>query len=336
MSKKASPTLIGTFVIGALFLLVVGIFIIGNIKLREQTNRFVLFFNGSLNGLDTGAPVTYKGVPVGQVAGIEIVYDKDTGEYLTPVYVDITVKDSSGRSYFEEAGFKDAGSFFQAQVERGLRAKLKMQSLVTGKLYIELSYFPDTGTRLRKTEGPFMEIPTVPSELERLTQALENLHLEEIINKTVSILDNINSILTSSAFHEGMATLNTTLKDLDILLVDLDRELPLISSELRQTLDRFATLTNNTDTLVQNTNRNTDLLSKQLQKSLNNADKTMASLETTLKSLRETVSEDSPFFFTLIRTVDEISRTSTSVRQFIDYLQRHPNGLIATPREETR
>ncbi|WP_456387483.1 MlaD family protein [Desulfolithobacter sp.] len=336
MSKKASPTLIGTFVIGALFLLVAGIFIIGNIKLREQTNRFVLFFNGSLNGLDTGAPVTYKGVPVGHVAGIEILYDKNTGEYLTPVYVEITVRDSSGKSYFEEAGFKDAGSFFQAQIERGLRAKLKMQSLVTGKLYIELSYFPGTETRLRKTEGSCMEIPTVPSELERLTQALENLHLEEIIGKTVSILDNINSILTSSAFHEGMATFNTTLKDLDILLKDLDRELPRISSGLNLALDRFATLAKNTDTLVQSTTRNTDLLGRQLQESLNNADKTMASLETTLKILQEVLSEDSPLFFTLTRTVDEISRTSSSVRQFIDYLQRHPNALIATPREETR
>ena len=89
MSKKANPTLVGTFVLIAIALTVAAIIIIGNIKFKDNKFRCVAFFTGSLYGLDIGAPVTFRGVTIGRVKEIRINFDKEQNNYIIPVHVDI-------------------------------------------------------------------------------------------------------------------------------------------------------------------------------------------------------------------------------------------------------
>ncbi len=74
MSKQANPTLIGIFVAGAVGLIVAGILIIsgGKLLLTDKTS-FVLYFQGSVNGLNIGSPVSFRGVNIGTVTDIQIV-----------------------------------------------------------------------------------------------------------------------------------------------------------------------------------------------------------------------------------------------------------------------
>ncbi len=54
MSKRANPTLIGSFVIGAIAIIIFTLLTIGNLSLNKNTYRCVLYFQGSLHGLDIG------------------------------------------------------------------------------------------------------------------------------------------------------------------------------------------------------------------------------------------------------------------------------------------
>ena len=72
MSKKISPALIGAFVLGALVLLIVAVIAFGSGQLFRKTQEFVLYFDGSVNGLHVGAPVKFKGVEVGSVKDIRL------------------------------------------------------------------------------------------------------------------------------------------------------------------------------------------------------------------------------------------------------------------------
>ena len=70
MSKKANPAAIGVFVLAALAIAAGALVVLGSGKLFRESMRIVAFFEGSLSGLDVGAPVELRGVRVGTVTRI--------------------------------------------------------------------------------------------------------------------------------------------------------------------------------------------------------------------------------------------------------------------------
>ena len=139
MSQKANPTLIGGFVLGALVLLVGGVLLFGKgLFFAPKRQQFVIYFSDSVNGLNVGAPVKLKGVTVGTVKDVRVQYDVENARLLTPVIIDFEperVTDIGGQKRPEVPRT-------QALIERGLRAQLQMQSLVTGQLYVEANFLP--------------------------------------------------------------------------------------------------------------------------------------------------------------------------------------------------
>ena len=72
MTSPVNKSLIGAFVVGALALAVVGILALGSGSLFRESNRYVLYFSGSVKGLGLGAPVQLKGVTIGKVTAIHL------------------------------------------------------------------------------------------------------------------------------------------------------------------------------------------------------------------------------------------------------------------------
>src|SRR5262245_22825191 len=89
MSRQASPTTIGAFVLGSLALLVVGVVVFGSGRFFADTTKCVMYFEGDLNGLSTGATVAIDGVPVGTVTDLGVVIDPQDLSSHTPVIVEI-------------------------------------------------------------------------------------------------------------------------------------------------------------------------------------------------------------------------------------------------------
>ena len=52
-------------------------------------------------------------------------------------------------------------------IEKGLRGVLSMQSLITGKLLIEVDFYPGTPVNLRNINKHYTEVPTIPSTTSR-------------------------------------------------------------------------------------------------------------------------------------------------------------------------
>jgi len=70
MSVKTHPRLVGAFVLGAVALVLAAIVFLSSGALFEQRDRFVVFFPGSVRGLQTGSAVTFRGVKVGEVVEV--------------------------------------------------------------------------------------------------------------------------------------------------------------------------------------------------------------------------------------------------------------------------
>ncbi len=335
MSKQGNPTLIGSFVIGAIAITVFALLTVGNLTFNEKTYRCVLYFQGSLHGLNIGAPVTYRGVTIGKVGKIAIDFNQEKNRYTIPVYIDIQEQTGSGTTHYQEAGFNTPEEFFKNLIQRGLRAKLKMSSIVTGKLYIEFAFAPQTPARFYGDQRQYIEIPTLPSGLEQFTQTLESLPLRDMIDKTVSALDSINRILSSQELKKTIPLLNTTLTHVDKLAAGLEKQVPGLAHDLTRTLADISGLTASTQRVIEKTGANVSPLLAQLQKSFVKMNNTLDRLLTVADNLAQLTDSGSSLQYELQATLKDISKTARSVSQLSDYLQRHPNALL-TGRKETR
>ncbi|WP_028317919.1 MlaD family protein [Desulfobulbus elongatus] len=335
MSKKANPTLVGIFVLVALTLALAAIVILGKIKFKENRLRCVAYFTGSLYGLDAGAPVTFRGVTIGRVSAVQINFDKEHNNYIIPVYLDIEQKPDLSGEQKKSWSPEELNVILKQMIGQGLRAQLKITSLLTSKLYIDLAFFPDAQTTLRGRDESLLEIPTQPSGFEQITQKLESLPLTEILNKTATALDGINNLVNSKETRNVLGTLESTMVRLNALLAHADAEFPALAAELKTGLANFATLSATATTFLRTADREVPEASAELKHLLSGLNATAGALTKTLNNVEQLTAKDSIFAYQVTTSLREIERTAVSIRQLTDYLQQHPDALVFGQREDT-
>ena len=328
MSKKANPTIVGAFVLVAIVLTVAAIIVLGKIKLKDDKLRCVAFFTGSLYGLDIGAPVTFRGVTIGRVSQIRINFDKEQNNYIIPVYVDIEQSPDLDGNRPESRQPENIRKMMQELIGQGLRAQLKISSLLTAKLYIDLAIYPNTELQLRGKNSGLIEIPTMPSGMEQITQKLESLPLNEILNKTATALDGINSIINSKETRNVLGSLESTLGRLNTLLGQADAEFPALATELKKGLTNFTALSATANTLLHTADKELPGMSVELKQLLTGLNATAGSLTKTLNNVEQLTAKDSLLAYQVAGSLREIERAAASIRQLTDYLQQKPNALL--------
>ena len=255
MSRQANPTLIGTFVFVALIIAIGAVIILGNLQLQQSPVRCILYFTGSLYGLDKGAPVSLRGVQIGRVTDIRIDFNYQESNYTIPVSIEIdreTEEDTQAHPLFRE---KLLHQSLNELIGKGLRAQLKTSSLVTGKLYIDLGFYPETPVKLHEQETELLEIPTLPSDLEQLTQNLAELPLKELFTKTNQLLDWVNQALASEEIAESMEGMHHAILGIDELVTAMKRDAPALVQHADKGLDTLITLGTEATRLVHSVDR---------------------------------------------------------------------------------
>src|SRR5882672_2842173 len=171
MGSKISPTTIGAFVVGAIVLVVAGALLFGGGKFFTEKLPYVLFFESSVEGLNVGAPVIFRGVQVGQVTAISAIADPQTFDVRIRVQIELVrgvIKVGE-----EDQRFKDQRKGVEGLIQKGARASLRMQSFVTGLLYVALDFHPDTPIRLLGLDPTVPELPTIPSDMDQLKSTIQ-------------------------------------------------------------------------------------------------------------------------------------------------------------------
>ncbi|MGA7143401.1 MAG: MlaD family protein [Desulfobacterales bacterium] len=203
-------------------------------KTYMEKTRWLLNFQGSVGGLSVGAPVKFKGIKIGEVIDLKLEFDYDAMAFRIPVAIEIEPERIAiiGRQAIE----RQRGN--EILVEKGLRAQLKQENLLTGQLYIDLDMYPDEPPRKIVYGGKYPEIPTIPTSREEITRGitkivdkLEKLPLEQIgkdlretlahLNKSAEQLVKLMHNLDETVAPAATATLErsqTTLIKLDRLL----------------------------------------------------------------------------------------------------------------------
>jgi paraquat-inducible protein B len=253
-------------------------------------DTYLLLFDGSVRGLSPGAPVDFRGLNIGEVVRIGVSIDPATFTFQMPVLVKLFPQRLFARHFIggmlpppESPAVRL--SRVKTMIDKGLRAQLRSGNLLTGQLYVALDVFPDTpkvkGDPTAKTPP---EIPTIPGTFEELQETLTGI---------VKKLDKLQIEEIGADARKALASLDETLKGVDVLLKRVD----------------------------------TDLV-PDLRRALDNAGATLKTADTTLKSADTVLSSDSPLQSDLRQTLIELNRTLAAIRALANTLERYPESLI--------
>ena len=179
----------------------------------------VLLFEQSLRGLSIGAPVDFRGIVIGEVKAINYEYDDVRSKASFPVTVaiypmrlqalmtgaiEVTNDESVRRARWD------------GLITRGLRAQLKIGSLLTGQLYVAVDFFPHAPKAQIDWERNPPALPTIPSALQEIQESL--VSIVQKIDKMP--LDQIGIDL-----RQSIGTLTRTLNSADKLVKGFDAEI---------------------------------------------------------------------------------------------------------------
>jgi paraquat-inducible protein B len=279
MSKKASPFAVGLFTLLGLTLLIVGLIIFGSGRYFADTKNFVLYFEGSVNGLGVGSEVKFRGVDIGSVVDVGVVFEPKAFSFSIPVLIEVNLNrfrtatgelpiDHLSKSAREEARF-------DLLIDKGLRAELKLESFLTGRLFVEFDFHAETPVAYSKARGSIRELPTINSSLTELTKTLEAIPFEKVAQKVVSSLDAIERILNSPELSGSIRSLEQTLEEVKKVSTAFGAATERISGSLDQTLgetrglvkearERFGPLSDNVGGVVTAFRKDSEQLEKVL------------------------------------------------------------------------
>lgn len=207
--SKANPAVIGGFVIGGIALIVIGLLVFGGTSWFAKRNTYVAYFPGSVKGLQVGANVDFRGVTIGQITQVKVQYDPADQSFRIPVIMEFDPSriDIIGgdRSVQEDENLDEL-------IKAGLRAQLQSASLLTGLLFVNLDFKPDTPVNLTGGKEPYPEVPTIESGMEKIQESAGNIaqQLPVLIDDLTKLLKQIDDDLsdTSSDFKSIVANID--------------------------------------------------------------------------------------------------------------------------------
>ena len=348
MANEANKTLIGVFIVGALLLALAGIVLFGTGSFFKKGRFCVLYFEGSVKGLTLGAPVQMKGVTIGKVNAIQLIFDPGDMSIVNRVVIEASpgLVESSER-FRQDGGKADlSDEMLDLLVDRGLRAKLVLESFVTGKLLVSLDFYPDTQVKLFGAEKELKELPTLRSDLEELAKTLEEIPLPELARSVTRTLEGIEKIVASPEWAKILHNTNVTLERIGHLAERFDRHSEIVVADIEKTLQDTRYLIARIDRQVEPLTREIIAAAGdarqvireigaevgpvlvQLTDSLGTAQRTLAGLERVMANLKDITAENSPLLYRVNEAMMETAAAAMNLRVLADYLNRHPEALL--------
>lgn len=334
MSRKADPALIGVFVLGAIALAVITILLVAGDDWFSKRSQHMLYFEGAAQGLQVGAPVVFLGVKVGTVKNIRLGLDESSDKFVVPVTIEIEphiVRTKGG----EQIDLRDRDTLHRL-VERGLRGRLRLQSILTGQLYVDLDFHPEKPARYVGTDRDASEIPTIRTAVQELTARLDNFPMERFLADVAAISESLRGTLTSEEMRNLPRRMDATLKHLEALAGRLDANSgPILKAartdlvEMRKALvaaqaamsrletaaDRIGTLAGADSELVRNMTRASGELAQAAQ------------------AVRGLAEAESPTQQNVNLTLKEIARAAEALRKLAELLEQQPDAILRGKRK---
>lgn len=326
MKTKVSPAVVGAFVIGAFALAIIGLLSFGGFHFFEKPERFVVYFDESVSGLDQGSAVKMRGVRVGRVTSLNIRYDAAKNRSVVAVVCELNrdmVTNPAGQ-------IVDVSSRTELQklVDSGLRAQLGVAGLATGLLFVELD-FRDPKEYPAQVPAPnerYVVVPQIPSAISEFQAGAG-----EVLGK----LKRIDFV----ALARDISTLAQTARK-EIEGIDLKG----LAEQWKKTGAQFEALASNPEFKKTFENLNGAIaelrgaitkleaqvgpLGKDVSETMVEARKTLKDFSAVATTAREFIAAQGGVGPELTRTLGQLNEAADAVTRLVEFLERNPNALI--------
>jgi len=337
MSKQVNKIAIGGFVIGAIGLGILASLVFGSGRFFQKTSVQVMYFKGSVKGLNTGAPVKFRGVDIGMVKDVLITIDPHDEEFYVPVYVEIfpdrlTLLGTQKDMFEHYQNMKEMNKLVKTM---GLRAQLQLQSMVTGQLFVNYDFYPDTEVKLVGLEKKYYEIPTIPTTLQMLSDTIEQIvedfheaNFQDIIKNISETARGINDLVNSEDMQQSVRDLRTAAGDLKKLINDADTLVANVNDRVDPVADSITKTMADTQHLVKNIDSRVEPVAGSIDVTLDSVQTAFTEAENLLREAEDLIATDSYMSHEIVKTLESLSAASRAIQDLADYLQRQPEAFI--------
>ncbi len=310
MARKFNPRRVGAFVLAAVALAVAGAIWLGSSRVFQRKVRFVVVFSQEIAGLEVDSAVKFRGVPVGRVASIHLSISSPEAP-LQQLHMPVVIELNQSR--IQEMGeTTDLGdpAVVQTLVKHGLRARLGLESFLSGRRYVDLDIVADAPP---PPAPPFpLPYPVIPVYVEPGLMALQ-ADAARVLGKLNALdLEGLVADLRRAAqgFARASGTIDDAGKGLPRTLASMDqalaairdaaraleREVPQVAGDARGAMQRLAAA--------------------------------LDQLDGTLRDVKLTLQPGAPVPAQLEQTLREVAQAARSLRLLADSLERDPSQLV--------
>ncbi|MFA6286635.1 MAG: MlaD family protein [Opitutaceae bacterium] len=326
MKTKVSPAIVGLFVLGAFVLALIALLAFGGVNFFSRPERFIVYFDESIHGLDLGSPVKLRGVRVGRVVDFNLRYVPEQNKSVVAVVCELTrnvITDPQGRP-IDVSDRKQ----LQTLVDHGLRAQLGVIGLATGLLFVELDFLDPLAYPLPPSgglESKYVEMPAVPSAI---SQFQSNL---------TGILENVKRVDFAGLATQVQGLITDTRKKLNAMDTGA---LVAQWTKAGESVEKIASSAELKDTIVNMNAASVKLngiLAKfdsegpspaQLADTLKDARQAIASFTGTVETVQRFVGAQKNLGDDASQAFVRLGEAAAAVRALADYLERNPNALL--------
>jgi paraquat-inducible protein B len=266
----------------------------------KRSVQFLAKFSASVSGLKAGSAVTLRGLKVGEVSSVSLVYDRKLDNVVVPVHFTLEPERISMLD-LPTGGNLDAR--MHDLVQRGLRVKLESASILTGQKQLAMDVYHDAGPGQLEKEGDDYVIPALGGGA------------DDVASAATSLVNRLNAI----PFEAIGRNLDQTLVGVNTLVND--KQLGEAVATLRSTLASTQTLVNNLNHGLAPAMERLPVIASGLEDSVKRTDKLLGSLDTGYGA-------DSRFNRDVSQLMAQLTDAARSVRVLADLLSRHPEALI--------
>lgn len=313
--KKNTSLIIGAFIMGAIVLVFVALIFFSGGRLFSQKEKIVMYFDGSVQGLQIGAPVKLKGVVLGEITDIQINFQSDDRTVLTAVTAELVMK------RINRTGKNADSDFFEEAINAGLRAQLNFQSFLTGLLYVELDYYPNSEVKLYALQDSYRELPTVATQLEEISKTLQDLNLKGIARNIDHLILEATKLVDSGEVQRTIVNFGRAANSIEATSQNLNTQVTALSADLGHTRQQL-------DKLLNQLNTQTPVIAASINANLVHLQQSLEQFDRAASSINNTFAEDAPLVNQLTQTLNEVSRSAQAFRILSETLDQQPESIL--------